>query len=169
MLGLGGRFGSRNDSLHPRVLIRLMTCLTHDRKITYVHTRTIPGFIRVLKRILSVDKLSSHLVPSVYASRPGNAAGPRHFLCVPKIKKYSRSRSQTVDEDAAEPKDDDEAPEDEPELELTEKIDWATLSLDQKLDILHNLCEWQFTNPTRIRSNMKQDDEFASWVCFWLS
>jgi hypothetical protein len=35
-----------------------------------------------------------------------------------------------------------------------------------KLDSMHLLTEWQFQNPTRLRSLMKTDDEDATWVCF---
>jgi hypothetical protein len=84
---------------------------------------------------------------------------------VPKGKKDSRSRSQTVDVDPADPKEDEEEDE-EPETEPAEKIEWLNLSMDQKLNILYDLCEWQFTNPTRLRTNMKYDDDFATWVRF---
>ncbi|KAJ2918442.1 hypothetical protein MD484_g1915, partial [Candolleomyces efflorescens] len=42
-------------------------------------------------------------------------------------------------------------------------VDWSSLSMDQKLESLHTLVEWQFQNPTRLRMIMKSDDEFASW------
>jgi hypothetical protein len=43
-------------------------------------------------------------------------------------------------------------------------VDWSSLSMDQKLESLHTLVEWQFQNPTRLRTIMKSDDESASWV-----
>jgi hypothetical protein len=35
----------------------------------------------------------------------------------------------------------------------------------EKLESMHTLAEWQFQNPTKLRTIMKSDDEFATWVC----
>ncbi|KAF9452324.1 hypothetical protein P691DRAFT_795034 [Macrolepiota fuliginosa MF-IS2] len=42
-------------------------------------------------------------------------------------------------------------------------IDWFDLPLLVKLDSLHVLTEWQFQNPTRLRTLMRSDDELATW------
>lgn len=49
---------------------------------------------------------------------------------------------------------------------------WFELPMLEKLESMHTLVEWQFQNPTRLRTIMKSDDEFASWVrraSFYLS
>jgi hypothetical protein len=38
------------------------------------------------------------------------------------------------------------------------------LTIDQRLGLMHNLCEWQFQDPTRLRQNMGHNDDSASWV-----
>lgn len=43
-------------------------------------------------------------------------------------------------------------------------IDWFSLPMVIKLESMHTLVEWQFQNVTRLRTIMKSDDEFASWV-----
>lgn len=39
------------------------------------------------------------------------------------------------------------------------------LTINQRLGLMHNLCEWQFQDPTRLRQNMGHNDDSASWVC----
>jgi hypothetical protein len=60
-----------------------------------------------------------------------------------------------------------------PTQELEEKIhvgqdqapvDWFQLPMLAKLDSLHLLTEWQFQNPTRLRTLMRNDDDLATWV-----
>ncbi|KAL0954712.1 hypothetical protein HGRIS_003666 [Hohenbuehelia grisea] len=41
--------------------------------------------------------------------------------------------------------------------------DWLELPMLTKLGSLHLLTEWQFHNPTRLRTLMKSDDENAEW------
>jgi hypothetical protein len=41
---------------------------------------------------------------------------------------------------------------------------WNDLSMLVKLDSMYLLTEWQFHNPMRLRSFMKDDDETAQWV-----
>lgn len=43
-------------------------------------------------------------------------------------------------------------------------IDWFDLPMLVKLDSMHTVAEFQFQNPTRLRTIMKSDDEFATWV-----
>lgn len=51
-------------------------------------------------------------------------------------------------------------------LEVPDKqLDWLHLSMLAKLESLHTLAEWQFQNPHRLRQQMKNDDEQATWVC----
>jgi hypothetical protein len=41
---------------------------------------------------------------------------------------------------------------------------WCELPMLVKLDSMYLLTEWQFQNPLRLRSIMKDDDEAACWV-----
>ena len=45
-----------------------------------------------------------------------------------------------------------------------ESKNWLDLPMLVKLDSMHLLTEWQFQNPTRLRTIMKSDDETATWV-----
>ena len=42
--------------------------------------------------------------------------------------------------------------------------DWADLSMMEKLECMHTVMEWHFQNPLRLRTLMRSDDEYASWV-----
>ena len=62
-------------------------------------------------------------------------------------------------------KDDDL--EDQTEQDIAEAADsknWLDLSMLEKLDSLHLLTEWQFQNPHRLRSLMKDDGDHGLWV-----
>jgi hypothetical protein len=52
------------------------------------------------------------------------------------------------------------------ELQLAPSIDWFDLPMLSKLESMHDLAEWQFQNPMRLRTIMKTDDEAALWVSF---
>lgn len=45
-----------------------------------------------------------------------------------------------------------------------EPIDWVDLSVESKLDVFSRIIEWPFYNPTRLRQQMNDDDNFARWV-----
>ncbi|KAG6873033.1 hypothetical protein C0995_003789 [Termitomyces sp. Mi166 len=47
--------------------------------------------------------------------------------------------------------------------EPEESKNWLDLPMLTKLDSMHLLTEWQFQNPTRLRTLMRSDDENASW------
>jgi len=47
---------------------------------------------------------------------------------------------------------------------LEEPVEWAALGLDQKVQILWQLCEWQLVEPARFRSLLKTEEEAPSWV-----
>ncbi|KAF7375079.1 Phd finger domain-containing protein [Mycena sanguinolenta] len=49
------------------------------------------------------------------------------------------------------------------EEEKQETKDWLELPMLAKLDSMHLLTEWQFQNPTRLRTLMKSDDDDATW------
>nr|XP_018265064.1 uncharacterized protein I303_03246 [Kwoniella dejecticola CBS 10117]OBR87222.1 hypothetical protein I303_03246 [Kwoniella dejecticola CBS 10117] len=42
-------------------------------------------------------------------------------------------------------------------------IEWETLGLSQKVQILHELCEWQLEDPARFRGLLKSEEEAVTW------
>jgi hypothetical protein len=56
---------------------------------------------------------------------------------------------------------------DHPE-EQEESRDWLELPMLTKLDSMHSVSEWQFQNPTRLRTLMRSDNDDATWVRFAL-
>lgn len=93
----------------------------------------------------------------------------RYASSVNSVMKDAEGKEETTD---AAPKDDDVAP--SKGAEMSERaasttieratVDWADLTMEQKLEALHALIEWQFQNPLRLRQLMKSDDEGATWV-----
>lgn len=45
-----------------------------------------------------------------------------------------------------------------------EPVSWETLGLDQKVQILWQLCEWQLSDPARFRSLLTSESDAPSWV-----
>jgi hypothetical protein len=46
-----------------------------------------------------------------------------------------------------------------------ESKDWIDLTMQEKLEALHTVAEWQFDNPHRLRQQMKDDGDNGHWVC----
>lgn len=69
------------------------------------------------------------------------------------------------EDDATVKKEDNAAEEISPHEEHDEPKDWFDLPLLTKLETLHNLAEWQFQNPHRLRQFMKDDGDGGQWVC----
>ncbi|WVR05567.1 hypothetical protein IAU60_002586 [Kwoniella sp. DSM 27419] len=44
-----------------------------------------------------------------------------------------------------------------------EPVEWATLGLGQKVEVLHQLCEWQLDDPARFRGLLKSEEDAVSW------
>ena len=44
-----------------------------------------------------------------------------------------------------------------------EPVEWTALTLDQQLDTLHALCEWQLEYPDRLRRLVATDEDAISW------
>lgn len=49
-----------------------------------------------------------------------------------------------------------------------EPVEWATLGLGRKVQILWELCEWQMQDPARFRGLLKSEDDAAQWVS-WIA
>jgi hypothetical protein len=79
-------------------------------------------------------------------------------------KSDTRSRQSSIAAKRAVSESKQTAPDDDTELQ--NPVDWFDLPLLSKLETIHTLAEWQFQNPTRLRTLMKTDDEMASWVRF---
>lgn len=43
-------------------------------------------------------------------------------------------------------------------------VPWGALGLDQKVQIIWQLCEWQLDDPARFRSLLPSEADAASWV-----
>ncbi|KAF8958323.1 hypothetical protein BDZ97DRAFT_60426 [Flammula alnicola] len=80
-------------------------------------------------------------------------------LAVPKNDTLSRQSSVAGNHAGL----DSKYPRADSETEQESSIDWFDLPILSKLESMHTLTEWQFQNPTRLRTLMKSDDELASW------
>lgn len=77
----------------------------------------------------------------------------------PDVNPDSEAKSEPTDQFSV--KKEDTA---EPSQEaVDESKDWTELPMLVKLDTLYILTEWQFQNPNRLRTLMKDDDETALW------
>lgn len=102
-------------------------------------------------------------VTQSYIERPKSKAPSK--APTPAKEEQSDDEAQDNDEKSVKvDKDATPAEDDEDDYDVVERIEWTSLTLEQKLDILYDICEWHFSNPTRLRQNMKFDDEIASWV-----
>ncbi|KAF7312177.1 DALR-1 domain-containing protein [Mycena indigotica] len=109
-------------------------------------------FVLSSDRKVSIDTWQSALRKQ-YARRDptSNPIGPdppRH-----------RSNSEAAEISRAESSDEAVESSSEPETK-----DWLDLPMNTKLDSMHCVAEWQFNNPTKLRTLMKSDDEEATWV-----
>lgn len=72
------------------------------------------------------------------------------------------TRAGTVD---GTEREETQAPSDQPGVEdQDESKNWLELPMLAKLESMHILTEWQFQNPTRLRTLMRSDDDAATWV-----
>ncbi|KAH7919365.1 hypothetical protein BV22DRAFT_1023125 [Leucogyrophana mollusca] len=182
-----------NDLAHstslvlPRVMQRMLQTLTQDRKISIDNWQTAlrkqyfkrdPG----ANPIGPIEQLAHATIPE--SSRASTAprdlstapsAGPRQDenFAVPKDAPSDGFESSAANNDLA--RDDSThssakleaagvlAEEAEQRDEPEKSLDWLDLPMLAKLDSLHILQEWQFQNPHRLRTLMKDDDESAQW------
>ncbi len=42
-------------------------------------------------------------------------------------------------------------------------LEWAQLSLEDKIATLHDLCEWQLMDPERFRKLVKSEEDITTW------
>jgi hypothetical protein len=94
------------------------------------------------------------------ADKSGDPIVPENGASTPP----TRSRSNSEERDSHIPQQEGPAEEKQWQEVLQEPTDWLDLPMLAKLDSMHRLTEWQFQNPTRLRTLMKSDDEDATWV-----
>ncbi|KAM6504385.1 hypothetical protein JOM56_001328 [Amanita muscaria] len=121
----------------PRITTRLLYTLTYDRKVS------LENWQYILRK--QYTKRAPHLNPFALRSQSG----------VHDNKNVAQKPPD--DEDTAGHHDDASS------TTSNEFNDWDRLSMLQKLDSIQLLTEWQFQNPSRLRTLMKCEDEGASW------
>ncbi|KAJ7052485.1 hypothetical protein C8F01DRAFT_1065667 [Mycena amicta] len=133
----------------PRVMTRLLFVLSYDRKVSLDTWQS------------ALRKQHQRRDPTSNPIGPEPASSPRH----PHYRYESLSaNSETAPEKV--PDGDIEAEEthtSEADEGLEETKNWLDLPMLTKLDSMHQVAEWQFQNPTRLRTLMKSDDEDATW------
>lgn len=163
-----------------RVMQRLLTVLTQDRKISADNWQNVlrrqylrrnPG----ANPIGPLELRQSHAAESSRASTVGpphtNGSGSSETLaCEGPQQNPLPDRTHTHHDDFSESHRSPESVKVEDEESATnqpqhggEQINWLELPMLTKLESLHTLVEWQFQNPLRLRSQMKDDDENAQW------
>ncbi|KAH7884569.1 hypothetical protein F5I97DRAFT_1929415 [Phlebopus sp. FC_14] len=176
-----------NDLVHStnrvlsRIMQRLLITLTQDRKITadnwqaslrrqYVRRDPNASLLLLLGHVQSVvtDSPRGSTAPTVQTSVSSET--PRN-----EGNDWEKGDNALVDGDMAS-RDTTEnsyhtvelqVEDQEPEQDIPEgsekQINWLDLPMLTRLDSLHTLTEWQFHNPHRVRSQMRDDDETAQW------
>ncbi|KAH7912308.1 hypothetical protein BJ138DRAFT_1148631 [Hygrophoropsis aurantiaca] len=176
-----------NDLVHstslvlPRVMQRLLQTLTQDRKISLdnwqialrkQYYKRDPnanpiGPIEQLSNSVIAHSSRASTVPrdqSVAASEPHREydnetwSNDAPSANKPEDPTIHDGGVDPVDASASKPVDEAIQPE-----ETGKSLDWLDLPMLTKLDSLYTLQEWQFQNPPRLRTLMKDDDESAQW------
>ncbi|KAG1717855.1 uncharacterized protein EDB91DRAFT_1188088 [Suillus paluster] len=174
-----------------RIMTRLLVTLTQDRKISIDNWQTAlrKQYMRRDPDANPIGPIQQIYVNVAESSRASTApplpSETAEELVQEEAKKnVAHEDGASVDGDAV-PDDSADAVEDkseEPKIdeskdevvasssealqdseELQQQIDWLDLPTIKKLESLHTLIEWQFHNPNRLRTQMKDDDENAQW------
>ncbi|KAJ7123339.1 hypothetical protein C8R46DRAFT_928223, partial [Mycena filopes] len=167
----------------PRVMARLLFILSYDRKVSLdnwqsalrkQHKRRDPSSNpigpephtgtpepRYRYESVSVDDPTPASPDAADAEpRASTPNGEPDFAASDKAESALPSGSRANTEEKASPVS-GAVPQEEEEQE--ESKDWLDLPMQTKLDSMHLLTEWQFQNPTRLRTLMKSDDDEATW------
>ncbi|KAI5998817.1 hypothetical protein EDD15DRAFT_2242005 [Pisolithus albus] len=161
-----------------RVMQRLLTVLTQDRKIS---TDNWQNALR--KQYLRRDPGANPIGPlesrQSYAAESSRAStvvpphtddssetlaceGPQHKPLADGTPTNHDELTECHRSPASVKVEDEESATDQPQ-HSGKQINWLELPMLTKLGSLHTLVEWQFQNPLRLRSQMKDDDENAQW------
>ncbi|KAI6042453.1 hypothetical protein EDC04DRAFT_2658182 [Pisolithus marmoratus] len=157
-----------------RVMQRLLTVLTQDRKISAdnwqnalrkQYLRRNPdanpiGPMELRRSHAAESSRASTIAPHTNGSSETLACeGPQqHPPLDGTPPDFSESRGTPEPVKA----EDEESVTDQPR-HGGKQINWLELPMLTKLESLHTLVEWQFQNPLRLRSQMKDDDDDANW------
>ncbi|KAJ7178692.1 hypothetical protein C8R43DRAFT_974137 [Mycena crocata] len=162
----------------PRVMARLLFVLSYDRKVSLdnwqsalrkQHKRRDPASNPIGPEPRGSTPEPKYRYESVETDEPAQDLKEDADMADadPATSEKGQADSELPDDSGAntEPK---ASPAPEPkevqeEEEEEESKDWLDLPMQAKLDSMHLLTEWQFQNPTRLRSLMKSDDEDATW------
>ncbi|KAG0708112.1 hypothetical protein DFH29DRAFT_1047975 [Suillus ampliporus] len=174
-----------------RIITRLLVTLTQDRKISIDNWQTAlrKQYMRRdpdANPIGPIQQIYANVAESSRASTapPLPSETAEELLQEEAKKRVAHDDGTSVDGDAV-PDDLADAVEDkseEPKIDQSkdeviassseglqdseqpqQQIDWHDLPTIKKLESLHTLIEWQFHNPNRLRTQMKDDDENAQW------
>ncbi|KAJ7716810.1 hypothetical protein DFH07DRAFT_861834 [Mycena maculata] len=167
----------------PRVMARLLFVLSYDRKVSLdnwqaalrkQHNRRDPASNPIGPEPYTGSPEPRYRYESVSVDEP-TPAPPDHGAVEshedvdggPTSEKDPEDDSATLPrQEATEETKEEEgenAHKEEGEEERPESKDWLDLPMLTKLDSMHLLTEWQFQNPTRLRTLMKSDDDDATW------
>lgn len=166
------------DRVLSRVMQRLLTVLTQDRKIS---TDSWQNVLRrqYLKRnpdanpIGPMEPRQSHAAESSRASTvvPPHTNGSSETPACEVPQQDPPLDGTPIGHDCSTEShrspdpvkvEDEESGTDQPQ-HCGKQINWLELPMLAKLESLHTLVEWQFQNPLRLRSQMKDDDDNAQW------
>ncbi|KAJ7202501.1 hypothetical protein B0H12DRAFT_1162635 [Mycena haematopus] len=164
----------------PRVMSRLLFILSYDRKVSLnnwqsalrkQHNRRDPTSNpigpephtgahgpRYRYESVSIDDPTATAVDATLEPAEDITEADDGLAASEKAAFSSGSRAHTEEKTTSAP---DLDPQEEEEKQDTK--DWLDLPMLVKLDSMHLLTEWQFQNPTRLRTLMKSDDEDATW------
>lgn len=161
-----------------RVMQRLLTVLTQDRKISTDNWQNV-----LRKQYLRRDPGANPIGPlelrqshAAESSRASTAVpphtddssetlaceGPQHKPLADGTPTNHDDLTECHTSPASVKVEDEESATDQPQ-HSGKQINWLELPMLTKLGSLHTLVEWQFQNPLRLRSQMKDDDENAQW------
>ncbi|KAH6913234.1 hypothetical protein BKA70DRAFT_1558612 [Coprinopsis sp. MPI-PUGE-AT-0042] len=161
------------DVFVPRIMQRLLFTLTYDRKISLENWQNAMRK-QYDKRDPDANPLGPPLIVTTSHSRQSPAAPvveekPSDLMDVdekPDTESHNglasgppSTRHQTEEPPLVE----GNQGQDEDEKDVPQTVEWSELDMNQKLDAMHTLVEWQFQNPLRLRQIMKSDDDLASW------
>ncbi|EGN99035.1 hypothetical protein SERLA73DRAFT_54656 [Serpula lacrymans var. lacrymans S7.3] len=167
------------NSVLPRIMHRLLYTLTQDRKISLDNWQTA-----LRKQYNKRDPDSNPIGPieldpsanNPQSSRTSAAPdfGPSGNLADEKgdetsayaldqacITKYTTE--DPLDAPGVQEEEGPSSPVQPNELPTEDSKNWLDLPMLTKLESMHTLMEWQFQNPHRLRTLMKDDDETAQW------
>ncbi|KAF8896489.1 hypothetical protein BD779DRAFT_1668267 [Infundibulicybe gibba] len=146
-------FIAGQNAFLPRVMTRLLYTLSYDRKVSLDNWQT------ALRK--QYNKRDPQANPIGQEPANEDASQPQATTRDSSIQDYLDQRSPGPSEPVSSRGHANNTPDEV--VEYQESKDWLDLPMLAKLDSMYLVSEWQFHNPTRLRTLMKSDDETASW------